>query len=197
MGTLTVMEHLTLDGVMQAPGDPDEDTTGGFAHGGWHQPYVDDDFMAIVADGSAPEPAAYLFGRRTYDIMARFWPDMPDDVPFAATLNHTPKYVVSTTQTKPLAWQNSTLLSSEAGDAVAALKRDVEGTIAVMGSAQLVRTLMAHDLVDEYLVMLDPLLLGTGRRLFDGLDKRTPLRLIDTKTTGAGVIFATYRPDRS
>lgn len=195
MRKLVVNEHVTVDGVTQAPGLPDEDLTGGFEHGGWHVPYVDESFMKLVG-ASIAHTDAYLFGRRTYETLARFWPNAPEDDLFAKTLNGAPKYVASTTLTEPLGWQGSTLLRGDLADAVRALKAQPGGTIAVLGSGQLVRELTRLDLVDEYLIMIDPLLLGPGKRLFDGNGPRRPLRLLDVASTDSGVVLLRYAPDR-
>lgn len=195
MRKLVVNEHLTVDGVMQAPALPDEDRSGGFEHGGWHVPYVDASFMRLVG-GAIGQTDAYLFGRRTYEVMARFWPNAPADDLFAQTLNNTPKYVASTTLTEPLSWQGSTLLRGDLLDAVRALKAQPGGTISVLGSGVLVRELTRLDLVDEYRLMIDPLLLGAGKRLFDHTGPRRPLRLIDVATTDVGVVVLRYEPSR-
>jgi dihydrofolate reductase len=192
MRKLIVSEFLTLDGVMQGPGSPDEDREGGFDHGGWQMPYFDDVQMEVAAEGIAAN-GAYLFGRKTYEIMAAFWPTQPDTSPFAATLNGLPKYVVSTTLQEPLAWQNSTLLRGDVVEAIKNLKAQPGKNITVLGSGELVQTLIRHDLVDEFGLMINPLVLGTGKRLFrEGL---APARfqLVDSKTTTTGVLIATYR----
>jgi dihydrofolate reductase len=192
MRKLIVSEFLTLDGVMQGPGSPDEDREGGFDHGGWQMPYFDDVQMEVAAEGIAAN-GAYLFGRKTYEIMAAFWPTQPDTNPFAATLNGLPKYVVSTTLQEPLAWQNSTLLRGDVVEAIKNLKAQPGKNITVLGSGELVQTLIRHDLVDEFGLMINPLVLGTGKRLFrEGL---APARfqLVDSKTTTTGVLIATYR----
>jgi dihydrofolate reductase len=195
MRKLVVNEFLSLDGVMQAPGHPEEDRSGGFTHGGWQLPYVDDVFGEVAAEGIA-ETDAYLFGRRTYEIMAAYWPSQPDDEPFAATLNNTPKYVASTTLGEPLAWQNSTLLQGDVAKAVAELKEQPGKNIVVLGSGELVRTLIENDLVDVYGIMINPIVLGSGKRLFaDGVPK-TPLKLVRSVTSGTGVLIATYEPER-
>lgn len=194
MGTLIVAEQLSLDGVMQAPGAPDEDRSGGFAHGGWYMPYFDEVGMGIAAEGIA-DTGAYLFGRRTYEIMARHWPNVPEGDPFGDTLNGLPKYVASTTLDEPLAWQHAELLEGDVPAAVADLKRALARNIVVLGSGQLVRTLLDHDLVDELSLMVAPLVLGSGKQLFDGRGPTIPLRLVDTATTGTGVIVASYRRD--
>ena len=196
MRKLIVNEFLSLDGVMQAPGDPDEDRSGGFAHGGWQMPYFDEDFAKVAFERMA-ETDAYLFGRRTYEIMAAYWPTQPDDAPFAASLNGLPKYVASTTLSEPLEWQNSTLLQDNAAKAVAVLKEQPGKNIVVLGSGELVQTLMENDLVDEYGLMINPILLGSGKRLFQEGSPKRPLRLVRSMTTSTGVIVANYQPDRS
>ena len=196
MRKLIVTEFLSLDGVMQAPGDPDEDRSGGFAHGGWQIPYFDDAFAEVAFEGMK-ETGGYLFGRRTYEIMAAFWPSQSDDVPFAASLNGLPKYVASTTLSEPLAWQNSTLLQGDVAKAVAGLKEQPGKNLVVLGSGELVQTLMENDLVDEYGLMLNPVVLGSGKRLFREGSPKRPLRLVNSMTSSTGVLIATYRPERS
>jgi dihydrofolate reductase len=194
MRKLIVNEFLSLDGVMQAPGDPDEDRSGGFAHGGWQIPYFDEDFAKFAFEGMA-ETDAYLFGRRTYEIMAAYWPTQPDDVPFAASLNGLPKYVASTTLSEPLEWRNSTLLQGDVAKAVAELKEQPGKNIVVLGSGELLQTLMENDLVDEYGLMINPIVLGSGKRLFREGNAKRALRLVRSMTTGTGVIVATYEPE--
>lgn len=194
MAKLVVVEGLSLDGVMQAPGSPDEDRSGGFQHGGWQMPYFDE-VAGEEAGKSMAETAAFLFGRRTYEIMAAHWPRQPDDDMFAKVLNGLPKYVASTTLSEPLAWSGSTLLKDDVAAAVAELKEGQDGNIVVLGSGQLARTLIEHDLVDEYSLMIHPLLLGGGKRVFDEDGAKRPLRMVDSKTSTTGVILATYRPE--
>ena len=196
MRKVIVNEFLSLDGVMQGPGSPHEDREGGFAHGGWQIPYFDDVFAGVAAEGIA-EAGGYLFGRRTYQIMAAYWPSQPDDNMFAATLNNLPKYVASTTLTEPLEWQNSTLLQGDVSKAVAELKEQPGKNLVVLGSGELVQTLMENDLVDEYGLMIHPIVLGSGKRLFRDGSLKKPLKLVRSKTTGTGVLIATYEPDRS
>jgi len=148
MGRIILNTNLTLDGVMQAPGRPDEDTRGGFEHGGWGQPYFDDVMEQKAAEGMAGTEA-FLFGRRTYEDFASVWPSMPADNPFAVVLNDRPKYVASTTLREPLPWANSTLLEGDLGEAVVALKERQEKDIVVLGSGELARSLMEHGLVDR------------------------------------------------
>jgi dihydrofolate reductase len=194
MRRVSVTEFLSLDGVMQGPGDPDEDRSGGFAHGGWHLPYVDDVFMQSASEGMA-ETGGFLFGRKTYEIMAAHWPSQPDSDPFAAVLNGLPKYVASTTLRKPLEWKGSTLLQGDVPTAVAKLKEQPGGDLVVLGSGELVRTLMDHDLVDEFRLMIDPIVLGGGKRLFPEGGQKRPLRLVSSTTSSTGVLITTYVPD--
>jgi dihydrofolate reductase len=194
MARLIVVEMLSLDGVMQGPGGSDEDRSGGFEHGGWAMPYFDE-VAGQEAGKSMAETGAFLFGRKTYEIMAAYWPNQPDDDMFAKVLNGLPKYVVSTTLEEPLEWSGSSLLKGDVAEAVAALKEELDGNIAVLGSGQLARTLMEHDLVDEYGLTIHPLMLGSGKRLFDERGEMRPLRLVDVKTSTTGVILVTYRPE--
>jgi len=193
MSKVVVFTSLTLDGVMQAPGRPDEDRRGGFEHGGWATPYADPVMGSVAAEGMA-KGAALLFGRRTYEDFAAVWPTMPEPNPFTAVLNNTQKYVASTTLEEPLAWSNSTVLKGDAAEAVARLKAQPGKDLVVLGSGELVQTLMEHNLVDEYVLLIHPLVLGTGRRLFAERSPTTTLRLVDTKTTTSGVVIATYQP---
>jgi dihydrofolate reductase len=187
---------MTLDGVVQAPGAADEDTSGGFQHGGWHLPYFDDLARSWVVDGYATA-GGFLLGHRTYENLAAYWPNASEEEqPVAEPLNTKPKYVASTTLTEPLAWQNSTLLQGDLAKAVTALKQQDGGDLHVIGSSQLVRSLLAHDLVDEFRVMIDPLLLGGGKRIFADDGARRRLRLLEHKVTTTGAILATYAIDR-
>jgi dihydrofolate reductase len=194
MRKLVVAEGLTLDGVMQAPGDPDEDRSGGFDDGGWQMPYFDEVAGEAVGKSMA-ETGAFLFGRRTYEIMASHWPNVPEGDMFADVLNGLPKYVASKTLQEPLAWANSNLLGQDLPTAIKDIKKEDGGNIVVLGSGNLVQTLIEHDLVDEYALMIHPLVLGTGKKLFeDGLAK-VSLRLLDSMTTTTGVVFASYAPE--
>jgi dihydrofolate reductase len=193
MRKVIVSEFLTLDGVMQAPGDPEEDRSGGFEHGGWQLPYFDDVAGSAISEGMAAA-GGYLLGRKTYEIFAGFWPSQPDDDPFAATLNSLPKYVASTTLKEPLQWQNSTLIRGDVAEGVAELKQQPGKDLQVIGSGDLAQTLMQAGLVDEYQLMIHPVVLGSGLRLFREGGPRIPLRLVDTKTTGTGVLILTYQP---
>ena len=194
MRKLTVSEFVSLDGVMQAPGGADEDTEGGFRHGGWQMGYFDDVAGERIG-ASMAQTGAFLLGRRTYEIFASYWPTQSDDDPFAKILNGLPKYVASTTLGEPLAWQNSTILQGDVAKAVAELKEGEGGNIVVLGSGGLVQTLYENDLVDEYSLMINPIVLGSGKRLFRELPKR-PLKLADSVTTSTGVVMATYVPER-
>ncbi|MEU4410897.1 dihydrofolate reductase family protein [Streptosporangium sp. NPDC023963] len=192
MRKIVVVEHLTLDGVMQAPGAPDEDVRGGFGHGGWAASRNDAVMGGEMAKGMGG--SELLFGRLTYERFHSFWPKQPAN-PFTEVLNDTRKYVASTTLTGPLPWANSTLLAGDAATAVAELKKEPGADVAVLGSGELVRSLMRHDLVDVYKLMIHPLVLGSGRRLFPENGPLAGLRLTDSVTTTTGVVIATY--DRS
>jgi dihydrofolate reductase len=193
MRKVIVFINLTLDGVMQAPGRPDEDRRGGFAYGGWALPYADPD-MGKVAGESMATTGGLLFGRRTYEDFYSVWPKRTDNNPFTAVLNSTQKYVASTTLEEPLPWSNSTLLEGDAVGAVARLKKQRGKDIVVLGSGELVQSLMRGGLVDRYILLIHPLIVGSGRRLFNDGDTRVALRLVDTKTTSTGVMIATYEP---
>jgi dihydrofolate reductase len=184
---------LTLDGVMQAPGRADEDLRGGFKHGGWALPYADPVMAGVMAEGMS-QAGPLLLGRRTYEDLASVWPHMSEDNPYTAVINGVQKYVASTTLSEPLSWSNSTLLEGDAMDAVAKLKEQPGKDIVVLGSGELVRSLMLHDLVDTYVLLIHPLVLGSGRRLFADGGPFAALRLVDTKTTTTGVVIATYEP---
>ena len=192
MRKVIVYEWMTLDGVVQAPGEAGEDKSGGFAHGGWHMPYFDDLSRGWVVE-NLTAAGGFLFGRRTYENFAGHWPYASEEEQMIARpLNTSPKYVASTTLTEPLEWQNSTLLKGSVADAVAALKQDVGADLYVLGSAELVQTLIEHDLVDEFRVMIDPLVVGGGKRIFRGDGVLRPLRLVDSQVTSTGAIIATY-----
>ncbi len=193
MGKLVVTQNVTLDGVMQAPGRPDEDRRGGFEHGGWAVPY-NDPVMAEAMSEGIDSGGALLLGRRTYEDFAAFWPHQSEDNPYTAVINDFKKYVASTTLREPLAWRNSTLLEGDAMEAVAALKEGPGKDLVVLGSGELVQSLMRHGLVDEYVLLTYPLVLGSGRRLFPDGGAASSLRLAGTITTTTGVVIATYRP---
>ncbi|TMC40104.1 MAG: dihydrofolate reductase [Chloroflexi bacterium] len=188
---MSVVCSLTLDGVMQSPGRPDEDTRGGFEYGGWGIPYSDQVMAAEMGKSMARE-GSILLGRRTYLDFYSVWPNRKDN-PYTEVLNKTQKYVASRTLQEPLPWMNSTLLKGDAADAVAELKERSDGNIAILGSGDLVASLMPRNLIDEYLLLIHPLVLGTGRRLFANGTFAT-LQLVDSVPTTKGVIIATYRP---
>jgi dihydrofolate reductase len=198
MGRIVVMNHVTLNGVMQGPGRPDEDTRGGFTQGGWGQRSTEPGDAAGKAMGERMAAggglAGWLFGRWTYEQLLGHWNQQPDSA-FTPALNNTAKYVVSTSLTEPLPWPNSTLLRGDTAAAVAALKAETHGVLAIMGSGQLIGSLIAADLIDEYLLMIHPLVLGRGRRLFPEGEELT-LRLTDSVVTSSGVVVATYEPAR-
>lgn len=193
LSKIVVFTSLTLDGVMQAPGRPDEDPRGGFEHGGWAAPYADSVLGSVAAEGMS-KGRALLLGRRTYEDFASVWPNMPQPNPFTTVLNESTKYVASTTLTEPLPWINSTLLKGDAADAVAKLKEQPGKDLVILGSGVLVRSLMKRDLIDEYVLPIHPLVLGSGRHLFAEGGPPATLQLVDTRTSTTGVVIATYRP---
>jgi dihydrofolate reductase len=196
MRKVIVDEWMSLDGVVQAPGTPDEDRSGGFEHGGWHLRYFDEASMNWVVDG-VTSAGGYLFGRVTYENFAAYWPNASDEEQvIAGPLNTRPKHVASTTLTEPLEWQNSSLLQGDVAEAVAALKREEGDDLHLIGSAKLAQTLFEHDLVDELRVMIDPLVLGGGKRLFRDDGTLRPLQLVEHEVTTTGAILATYAPAR-
>jgi dihydrofolate reductase len=194
MRRVIVQEWMALDGVVQAPGAADEDTTGGFEHGGWHLRYFDDIFMKWVVENLAAA-GGFLLGRRTYEGFASHWPNASEEEQvIAQPLNTRPKYVASTTLTEPLEWQHSTVLQGDVAEAVAALKQEDGDDLLVIGSTKLVQTLIEHDLVDEFRVMIDPVVVGGGKRIFRDDGALRPLRLVDSQVTTTGAIIATYVP---
>jgi dihydrofolate reductase len=192
MPRIVAVVSLTLDGVMQAPGRKDEDTRGGFEHGGWAGPYFDPILMREMGEGMA-QGGPMLFGRRTYEDFYKVWPGRKDN-PFSKVLDDGQKYVASRTLREPLPWQNSTLLSGDAGESVARLKSQPGKDIVVLGSGDLLQTLMRHGLVDSYVLLIHPLLLGRGRRLFNDDAQRASLKLVKCVPSGTGVVIATYQP---
>jgi len=194
MRKIIVSEFLTLDGVMQAPGSPDEDRSGGFKHGGWQLPNFDEIGAKAIIEGLT-EAGGFVLGRKTYEIFAAYWPTATSEVQaFAEPLNNLPKFVASKTMREPLAWNNSTLIAGDVAKEVAKLKRQSGNDLRVIGSGELVQTLMKHDLIDEYVLMVHPLVLGSGKRLFREGGSSANLKLIDIKTTGKGVVIVTYQP---
>jgi len=194
MRKLIVQEWMSFDGVVQAPGSPDEDKSGGFKHGGWHLPYFDDMSRNWVVE-NLTQASGYLLGRRTYENFAGHWPNASaEEQVIAQPLNTRPKYVASTTLKEPLAWQNSTVLKGNVTKAVATLKQKDGGNLLVIGSAKLVQSLIDFDLVDEFRVMIDPLVVGGGKRIFGDDGALKPLRLVDSRVMTTGAILATYAP---
>jgi dihydrofolate reductase len=192
MGKVIVMNWVTLDGVMQGPGRPDEDTRGGFEHGGWGTPYGDDATVAKMGERMGGD-RAWLFGRRTYEQLLASWNARGG--PFKDALNNTRKYVASSNPATRLEWPNSTLLHGDIPATVADLKHASSANLVIMGSGVLIGSLMAADLIDEYLLMIAPVVLGTGRRLFAG-GSQASLRLVDGSATSTGVLIAIYEPAR-
>jgi dihydrofolate reductase len=187
---LVVMNHVTLDGVMQAPGRADEDTRGGFEHGGWASPRSDEAVGRAMGERMA-RSGGLLFGRRTYEDLLGYWNSVPDS-PFAPALNTAPKFVASRTLDEPLPWPNSTLLGDDVVEAVRALKAEGEGELGIMGSGALIQALLPHDLVDELLLMIHPIVLGSGRRLFPDGSPPATFELVGSETSSTGVLITTY-----
>ncbi|MEA2506348.1 MAG: hypothetical protein QOH48_966 [Actinomycetota bacterium] len=192
---IVVSEFLTLDGVMQAPGGKEEDTEGDFKHGGWQ---LDNDYRDDVAGRAIMESfeqaGGILLGRRTYDIFAAYWPTS-DEEPIAGIMNNMKKYVASRTLKAPLEWQNSELLEGNTVEAVGALKGQPGKDVLVIGSGDFAQTLIDNDLVDEYRLMLYPIIVGGGKRLFRDGNPLAKLTLTDSKTSTKGVVILTYRPE--
>jgi dihydrofolate reductase len=191
MRRLVVGTFLTLDGVMQAPGAPDEDRSGGFTHGGWLVPHFDE-AVGVAMDTTFARAEALLIGRRTYDIFAAYWPRVtdPDDT-IATKLNAMPKYVASRTL-RAAGWPGTSVLRGDASEAVAELKEQPGGEILVQGSGNLVQTLLRHDLIDEFRLLVFPVLLGSGIRLFGDGTMPAGLRLVHGTTSPSGVVLQTY-----
>jgi dihydrofolate reductase len=192
MGKVIVMNGVTLDGVMQSPGRPDEDMRDGFEHGGWAVPYSDEATVAKMGERMG-EDRAWLFGRRTYEQLLASWNERGG--PFKDALNDTRKFVASSNPEARLDWPNSTLLHGDVPAAVAELKESSPANLVIMGSGILIGSLMAADVIDEYLLLIAPLVLGTGRRLFAG-GVQASLRLVESGATGTGVLMATYERAR-
>ena len=192
MRKVIVNEFLALDGTAQAPGGPDEDTSGGFRHGGWHAQYGGGEGVAKLIG----EAGGFLLGRRTYELFAGYWPNEGKDVApaIADPMNTKPKHVASRTLQEPLEWQSSSLLEGDLPAAVEALKAADGGDLLVIGSTVLVHSLLQHGLVDELRLMIDPVLVGGGKRLFPDDGALRPLRLVDHEVTSTGTMIATYAP---
>jgi dihydrofolate reductase len=192
MGKVVVMNHVTLDGVMQGPGRPDEDTRGGFSQGGWAAPHADQTTVQKMGERMGRDHA-FLFGRRTYGQLLESWNSQGG--PFKEALNNTPKYVASRDPATRLEWPNSTLLRGDAATAVNELRDTSPLNFVIMGSGVLIRSLMAAGQIDEYLLMIHPVVRGSGQQLFAG-GITTALRLIEADHTATGVLMAVYVPDR-
>jgi dihydrofolate reductase len=193
MGKVIVINSVSLDGVMQAPGRPDEDTRDGFEQGGWAVPYSDEAMVAKIGERMGQD-RAWLFGRRTYEDLLATWNARGG--PFKDALNDGPKYVASHNPEARLEWPNSELLTGDVPAAVADLKRRATANLVIFGSGVLIASLMAADVIDEYLLMIAPVVLGAGRRLFAG-GTQASLRLVECVTSGAGVVAATYERART
>lgn len=192
---IVIAEFMSLDGVVQAPGGPEEDTDGGFAHGGWSHPFFDPEVMGGAFDEALAETEALLFGRRTWQTMAAAWPERAGD-PFADRMNAIPKYVVSQTLADDaLTWNNTTRIPGvEAVARIQALRETDGGNLLVMGSPTLVRTLLSEGLVDELRLMIEPVILGGGKTIFPDDSALRTLELVSSVTSGTGVHVCTYRP---
>jgi dihydrofolate reductase len=190
MGKLVVTEFVTLDGVAQAPGEPDEDRDGGFTHGGWQAPLLDEESGGVMFE-RASSMDALLLGRRTYEIFAAYWPKAPDEIPFTGLLNRVPKYVASRTLAGPLAWQGSTLVDGDLAEGVRDVK-DRHEEVHVIGSLDLVQALLRLGLVDRLSLWLYPLLLGSGKHVFGGGTVPTALRLTESVTYPNGTLQLAY-----
>jgi len=192
MRKVSVFNNVTLDGVMQAPADKNEDTRGGFTRGGWAMPY-DDAVKGQVAGEGMAKGGELLFGRRTYEHFYKAWHGRTDDNPFTEVLDNTQKYVTSNTLNEPLEWENSTLLRGDVADAVARLKKSPGSDLTILGSGELIKALMRRHLIDELILLIHPIALGAGRRLFPDDGTFTKFRLARSLPTTTGVVIATYQ----
>ena len=192
MRNLIVQSFVTLDGVMQAPGGPGEDDDGGFAYGGWSVTYWDEQMGQVMAEATG-RPFAMVLGRRTYDIMAAYWPTAPEEEG-AKVFNDATKYVASRGRPNLEAWRNSVHIEGDAADGLAALKREDGPELQVHGSANLIQTLLGHNLVDQYRLWVFPVVLGSGKRLFADGTVPSGLKLVDSQVSSTGVVLATYEP---
>jgi dihydrofolate reductase len=189
---IVVINHITLDGVMQSPGRPDEDTRGGFSHGGWAKPGNDPAMFQAIGERMGRPDGGLLLGRRSYEDMLTSW--NAQGGPFKDALNNARKYVASGSSSTKLGWPNSTLIHGDIPAAIAELKQQPGGNLVIMGSGQLIRSLLPHGLIDEYLLMSHPLVLGSGQRLFEPDNNVVKLKLTGSTGTATGVIIATYQP---
>ena len=189
-------EWMSLDGVIQSSGS-DDDPSGGFRHGGWHLPYFDEIAQRWVVEGYQGA-GGFLFGRRTYELLAGYWPNASDDQQaLARPLNELPKYVATTTLSDPLDWENARVLQGDVPEAVRALKAEEGGDLNLVGSSRLTQTLVQHDLVDVFRLMIMPLVLGGGKRPLPDDGAARPLRLVESQVTTTGAILATYQTAES
>jgi dihydrofolate reductase len=192
MRKLTLTQFVTLDGVVQSPGAPEEDPSGGFAKGGWLPPFADDPLFAEVMDARFAKVGGFVLGRKTYELMAAWWPNVGDGDPAAAKLNHLPKYVASQTL-ESADWENTTILDGDVVESVRELKAEDGGELQIHGSGGLAQTLMRHNLIDVYELLVFPVVLGEGKRLFEtGIDRS--LRLAGSRTADSGLAVLTYEP---
>jgi dihydrofolate reductase len=191
---IVVVNHVTLDGVMQSPGRPDEDTRDGFTHGGWASSAPDQDILDAVGERMGVPDGGMLLGRRSYEDMLGTWNERGG--PFKDALNGAAKYVASNSADAKLEWPNSTLLHGDVPADVADLKGRPGGNLVIMGSGELIRSLLPHGLIDEFLLMIHPLILGSGRRLFEHDGHDLSLQLVGSSATATDVIIATYRPGK-
>ena len=190
MGKLTITEFVSLDGVAQAPGGPDEDRESGFVHGGWQAPLIDKESGDVLFE-QAQRMDALLLGRKTYEIFANYWPNAPADIPFTKLLNRVPKYVASRTLAEPLAWSGSSLVTGDLGPGIASVKERYE-EVHVIGSLDLVQSLLRLRLVDRLDLWVYPVLLGSGKRVFADGTVPAALQLTSSETYPRGTVHLTY-----
>jgi dihydrofolate reductase len=192
MRKLTLTQFITLDGVVQSPGGPDEDPSGGFAKGGWLPPFADNPLFGEVMGNRFAKVGGFVLGRKTYEIFAAFWSNIGDEDPTAAKLNHLPKYVASKTLGS-VDWDHTTILGGDVVEAVTKLKDEDGDELQIHGSGRLAQTLMRHNLIDVYELLVFPVVLGEGKRLFEtGIDHS--MRLADSRATDSGLVVLTYEP---
>jgi len=197
MRKLVVDEWLTLDGVAQAPIEPDEDKSGGFAHGGWHKQFIDEDFQQWMLN-NLNEAGGFVLGRRTYEGFAGHWPNASaEEQPIAEPLNSAPKYVATRTLSDPLEWENSTVLNGDLTRSISALKGNDGGDLHVIGSTNLVHSLFERDLVDEVRAIVDPIVVGGGKGVFSEDGVRRPMKLVDCQPTTKGSIIVRYEVEHA